>query len=41
MAALVRSACGAPPFGAVYDWAINHLHQIEQAQEAYDKKTDR
>jgi DNA-binding HxlR family transcriptional regulator len=29
------------PFGAVYDWAINHLHEIEQAQEAYDKRADR
>jgi DNA-binding HxlR family transcriptional regulator len=29
------------PFGAVFDWAINHLHEIEQAQEAYDKKADR
>ena len=22
------------PFGAVYDWAINHLHEIEQDEEA-------
>lgn len=26
------------PFGAVYDWAINHLHEIEEAQEAYDAR---
>jgi len=26
------------PLGAAFDWAINHLHQIEQAQEAYDNK---
>lgn len=24
------------PLGAAYDWAVNHLHQIEQAQRAYD-----
>jgi len=29
------------PFGAVYEWAINHLHQIEQAQETYDGRADR
>jgi DNA-binding HxlR family transcriptional regulator len=29
------------PFGVVFDWAINHLHEIERAQEAYDKKADR
>ena len=29
------------PFGAVYEWAINHLHQIEQAQESYDGRADR
>ncbi|WP_331371306.1 winged helix-turn-helix transcriptional regulator [Sinorhizobium chiapasense] len=27
------------PFGAVYNWAINHLHQIEEAQESYDART--
>lgn len=26
------------PLGAAYDWAIDHLHEIEQAQEAYDNK---
>lgn len=26
------------PLGAAFDWAINHLHEIEQAQEAYDNK---
>ncbi|MGK9168694.1 helix-turn-helix transcriptional regulator [Inquilinus limosus] len=29
------------PFGAVYDWAIKHLHEIEQAQQAYDERADR
>jgi DNA-binding HxlR family transcriptional regulator len=29
------------PFGAVYEWAISHLPEIEQAQEAYDERTDR
>ncbi|MBW8724389.1 MAG: helix-turn-helix transcriptional regulator [Inquilinus limosus] len=29
------------PFGAVYEWAINHLHEIEQAQETYDGRADR
>lgn len=29
------------PFGAVYDWAINHLHEIEQAKEIYDERLDR
>ncbi len=29
------------PFGAVYDWAINHLHEIEQAQDVYDRREDR
>jgi DNA-binding HxlR family transcriptional regulator len=24
------------PLGAAYDWAINHLHEIKQAQLAYD-----
>ncbi|WP_242609956.1 winged helix-turn-helix transcriptional regulator [Achromobacter xylosoxidans] len=26
------------PFGAVYEWSIKHLHEIEQAQEAYDER---
>jgi DNA-binding HxlR family transcriptional regulator len=26
------------PLGAAYDWAIEHLHEIEQAQDAYDHK---
>ena len=26
------------PLGAAYDWAIGHLHEIEQAQQAYDNK---
>jgi DNA-binding HxlR family transcriptional regulator len=25
------------PFGAVYEWSIKHLHEIEQAQQAYDE----
>jgi DNA-binding HxlR family transcriptional regulator len=29
------------PFAAVYEWAINHLHDIEQAQETYDGRADR
>ena len=29
------------PFGAVYDWAIDHLHEIEQAKEIYDERLDR
>ncbi len=29
------------PLGAAYDWAIHHLRDIEQAQEAYDRRTDR
>ena len=29
------------PFEAVYDWAINHLHEIEQAKEIYDERLDR
>ena len=29
------------PFGAVYEWAIGHLHEIEQAQESYDGRADR
>jgi len=26
------------PFGAMYEWSINHLHEIEQAQETYDQR---
>jgi DNA-binding HxlR family transcriptional regulator len=26
------------PLGAVYDWAIGHLHEIEQARLAYDQR---
>src|SRR5690349_11880816 len=29
------------PLGAAYDWAINHLQEIERAQEAYDARSDR
>lgn len=29
------------PFGAMYEWSINHLHQIEQAQKAYDQNAGR
>jgi DNA-binding HxlR family transcriptional regulator len=29
------------PFGAVYEWAIDHLHAIEEAKEAYDAREDR
>ncbi|WP_428698630.1 winged helix-turn-helix transcriptional regulator [Stappia sp.] len=29
------------PLGAAFDWAINHLHEIEQAQEAYDLRDER
>lgn len=29
------------PFGAVYEWAINHLHEIERAQKVFDKRADR
>lgn len=29
------------PFGAVYEWAIGHLHEIEQAREAYDERESR
>ena len=28
------------PFAAVYDWAINHLHEIERAQEVYDTRAE-
>jgi len=27
------------PLGAAYDWAINHLKAIEQAQLAYDERS--
>ncbi|HEV2502735.1 MAG TPA: helix-turn-helix domain-containing protein [Mesorhizobium sp.] len=27
------------PLGAAFDWAIGHLHEIEQAQEAYDGRS--
>ncbi len=26
------------PFGAVYDWSMQHLHVIEEAQRAYDRQ---
>lgn len=26
------------PLGAAYDWAIGHLHEIEEAQAAYDRR---
>jgi len=29
------------PLGAAYDWAIDHLQEIERAQEAYDARPDR
>ncbi|MGY3539765.1 DNA-binding HxlR family transcriptional regulator [Bradyrhizobium sp. USDA 4515] len=29
------------PLGAAYEWAINHLQEIERAQEAYDARSDR
>ena len=29
------------PLGAAYDWAIDHLQEIERAQEAYDARSDR
>lgn len=28
------------PFGAVYDWAINHLDDIEEAQRRYDARVE-
>ncbi len=28
------------PFGAVYEWAINHLRHIEEAQENYDARAN-
>lgn len=27
------------PFGAVYDWSIQHLEDIEEAQRSYDSRT--
>lgn len=27
------------PFSAVYDWSIEHLHEIEEARSAYDRRT--
>ncbi|TDG10702.1 transcriptional regulator [Paraburkholderia guartelaensis] len=29
------------PFGAVYDWSIRHLDEIEHARDAYDQKEGR
>jgi DNA-binding HxlR family transcriptional regulator len=29
------------PLGAAYEWAIDHLQEIERAQEAYDARLDR
>lgn len=29
------------PFGAVYEWAIEHLPEIEKAQKAYDTRLNR
>jgi len=29
------------PLGAAYDWAIDHLHEIEQAKQTYDERVDR
>lgn len=29
------------PLEAAYEWAINHLQEIERAQEAYDARSDR
>ncbi len=28
------------PFGTVYDWAINHLDDIEEAQRRYDARAE-
>lgn len=28
------------PLGAAYEWAIDHLQEIERAQEAYDARSD-
>jgi DNA-binding HxlR family transcriptional regulator len=28
------------PFGAVYEWSIKHLHEIEEAQVAFDQRGD-
>ncbi|GAA0901654.1 winged helix-turn-helix transcriptional regulator [Rothia nasimurium] len=27
------------PFGAVYEWSIHHLHEIEQARATYDGRS--
>ncbi len=29
------------PLGAAYDWAVNHLREIEQAQQTYDERAAR
>lgn len=29
------------PFGAVYEWSIRHLEEIERARDAYDKMEGR
>ncbi|MEM5310831.1 helix-turn-helix domain-containing protein [Paraburkholderia sp. JHI869] len=29
------------PFGAVYEWSIKHLEEIERARDAYDKMESR
>lgn len=29
------------PLGAAYEWAIDHLQEIERAQETYDARPDR
>ena len=28
------------PFGAMYEWSINHLHEIEEAQVAFDQRAE-
>jgi DNA-binding HxlR family transcriptional regulator len=28
------------PFGAMYEWSINHLHEIEEAQVAFDERAE-
>jgi len=28
------------PFGAMYDWSIKHLHEIEEAQAAFDHRAE-
>ncbi|WP_260685481.1 hypothetical protein [Rhizobium laguerreae] len=27
------------PLGGAFNWTINHLHEIEQAQQVYDNRT--